>query len=135
MFRTFLRLMALLFLGCTSSVKPEQVNQIEGYWKIDYISHGSEKFYPRGAEKLLDFYEINEMEGIRKKVQPEFGNKFSVTEDFNNFKIIFEGDNCFIKFQTPWDQWTEKIILLTEEKLILEHQEKKYHYLRYSDQY
>ena len=44
-------------------------------------------FIPRGAAKLLDFYESNEKNGVRKKVQPQLGNKFLVTQDLNNFKI------------------------------------------------
>jgi Fe-S cluster biosynthesis and repair protein YggX len=63
------------------------------------------------------------------------GNKFLVTEDLNNFKIIFTGNNCYLDFQTAWDQWQEKIIKLNENKLILEHQEKRYHYKKFNQEH
>ena len=69
------------------------------------------------------------------QVQPQLGNKFLVTEDLNNFKITFKGKNCYLNFQTVLDQWQEKIIKLNENKLILEHQEKRYHYKKFHNEH
>ena len=121
----------LIFTGCKDVIKPADLNQLNGYWKIDFITHKNETFHLKGAAKLVDFYEISNQNGVRKKVQPKFDNKFSVTEDLNNFKIVFEGYNCFMKFETLWDQWQEKIVILSNDKLILEHQNNRYHYSRF----
>ena len=121
----------LIFTGCKDVIKPADLNQLNGYWKIDFITHKNETFHLKGAAKLVDFYEISDQNGVRKKVQPKFDNKFSVTEDLNNFKIVFEGYNCFMKFETLWDQWQEKIVILSNDKLILEHQHNRYHYSRF----
>jgi hypothetical protein len=84
---------------------------------------------------LLDYYELKEKNGVRKKVQLQLGNKFLVTEDLNNFKITFRCMNYYLNFQTAWDQWQEKIIKLNENKLILEHKEKRYHYKRFHSEH
>ena len=95
--------MMLIFTGCKDAIKPANLNKLNGYWKIDFITHKNETFHLKGAAKLVDFYEISNQNGVRKKVQPKFDNKFSVTEDLNNFKIVFEGNDCFMKFETLWD--------------------------------
>ena len=123
--------MMLIFTGCKDAIKPANLNKLNGYWKIDFITHKNETFHLKGAAKLVDFYEISNQNGVRKKVQPKFDNKFSVTEDLNNFKIVFEGNDCFMKFETLWDQWQEKIVILNNYELILEHQNNRYHYSRF----
>ena len=46
----------------------------------------------------------------------------------NGFSLV----ESFIEFETKWYKWREKIIKLSKSELILEHQEKKYHYTRFS---
>ena len=125
--------MMQIFFGCKDEITPANLNELNGYWNIDFITHKNETFYPKGATKLVDFYVIKDQKGFRKKVQPQFDNKFLVTEDLNNFNIFFKGTDCFMKFETLWDQWEEKIILLSNDKLILEHQNNRYHYSRHNN--
>ena len=83
----------------------------------------------------MDFYEVIEKIGVRKKVQPQLGNKFLVSDDLNKFKVILKHKNYYLSFQTIWDEWQEKIIELNEKKLVLEHQNKRYHYKRFISDY
>ena len=131
MYRSIILCLLIFCLGCKNQITPCDIDLLNGYWNIEYITHKNETFYPKGAAKLLDFYEVNEREGVRKKVQPQLDNKFLVTEDLNNFKVIFKDKHCYLSFQTVWDQWQEKIVELNENKLVLEHQDKRYHYKRF----
>lgn len=135
MIRSFILCLMVVCLGCKNEITPNDLTLLNGYWNIEYITQKNETFYPKGAAKLLDFYETNKKDGVRKKVQPQLGNKFLVTEDLNNFKIIFKDKDCYLSFQTAWDRWEEKVIALDKNKLILEHQEKKYHYKRFVNEY
>ena len=118
--------------GCKNVITQSDLGLINGYWNIDRIVHKDETFYPNGTTKLLDYYKLNGLRGVRKKVQPQLENKFLVTKDFNNFKVIFEGENLYLSFQTVWDQWQEKIVELSKNKLVLEHQDKRFHYKRFN---
>ena len=131
MFRYFFLSSLILFTGCNNKIKSSELDLLNGYWSIEYITYKNETFYPKGVTKLLDFYEVNDREGIRKKTQPQLNNKFLVTKDLNNFNIKFINKNYYLSFQTVWDQWEEKIIKLNQNKLVLEHQEKRYHYKRF----
>lgn len=117
--------------GCKNQITPSDLKLLNGYWNIDYIAHKDQIFYPKGTVKLLDYYNVEGLNGIRKKVQPQLENKFLVTEDLNNFKVIFRSENCYLFFETVWDQWQEKIVELSKNKLVLEHQDKRFHYRRF----
>ena len=117
--------------GCKNQITPSDIKLLNGYWNIDCIAHKDETFYPKGTVKLLDYYNVNGLNGIRKKVQPQLENKFLITEDLNNFKVIFRSENCYLSFETVWDQWQEKIVELSINKLVLEHQDKRFHYKRF----
>ncbi len=134
MLRFFILSLLILSLGCKSEVNPSDITILNGYWNIEYITHKNETFQPKGTTKLLDFYEVNEQDGVRKKVQTQLGNKFLISEDLNNFKIIFIDKNYYLSFQTVWDQWQERIVELNENKLVLEHQDKRYHYKRFDSE-
>ena len=76
MYRSIILCLLILCLGCKNQITPCDIDLLNGYWNIEYITHKNETFYPKGAAKLLDFYEVNEREGVRKKVQPQLDNKF-----------------------------------------------------------
>jgi len=128
--KLFIISLLLLEIGCDNTI-PSDLTLLNGYWEIDYITHKNETFDPKGASRLLDFYEISEKTGVRKKVQPQLNNKFLVTDDINTFDIILQNKTYVLSYKTVWDQWQEKIVKLNENQLVLEHQEKRYHYKRF----
>tara|TARA_B000000557_G_C20769463_1_gene441098 strand:- start:758 stop:1174 length:417 start_codon:yes stop_codon:yes gene_type:complete len=118
--------------GCISNSSKINLELLNGYWKINFITQKNETFRPNGLAKLVDHYSVEKKNGIRKKAQPLIENKFIVTEDESPFKIVNKENDYFIEFETKWYKWREKIIKLSKSELILEHQEKKYHYTRFS---
>ncbi len=118
--------------GCISNSSKINLELLNGYWKINFITQKNETFRPNGLAKLVDHYSVENKNGIRKKAQPLIENKFIVTEDESPFKIVNKENDYFIEFETKWYKWREKIIKLSKSELILEHQEKKYHYTRFS---
>lgn len=118
--------------GCISNSSKINLELLNGYWKINFITQKNETFRPNGLAKLVDHYSVENKNGIKKKAQPLIENKFIVTEDESPFKIVNKENDYFIEFETKWYKWREKIIKLSESELILEHQEKKYHYTRFS---
>ena len=95
--KLFIISLLLLEIGCDNTI-PSDLTLLNGYWEIDYITHKNETFDPKGASRLLDFYEISEKTGVRKKVQPQLNNKFLVTDDINTFDIILQNKtfDCFV---------------------------------------
>ena len=118
--------------GCIRNSSKINLELLNGYWRINFITQKNETFRPNGLTKLVDHYSLENKNGIRKKAQPLIENKFIVTEDGSPFKIVNIENDYFIEFETKWYQWQEKIVKLNKAELILEHQEKRYHYKRFS---
>ena len=129
----YLTILMIFFLemGCQTKFVKSNLDLLSGYWRIDFITQKNETFRPRGMTKLLDYYALEKNNGVRKKVKPLINNNFQITNDQNPFTIVYDGKDYSIQFETQWDQWSEKIIKLDKSELVLEHQEKRYHYVRY----
>ncbi|WP_109300427.1 lipocalin family protein [Aquimarina sp. AU474] len=119
-------------LSCTSSNPEEYKKHITGYWEIERVllSDGSEKEYT--FNQSIDFFEVNDSVGIRKKVQPRLNGSFIVTKDSETFLLKVEDDSLRIHYKTPLDSWRETIISAKESQIIIKNESgNTYFYKRY----
>lgn len=128
--RNTLFFLALLMGGILAGCEKElpKIELLSGYWSITKVTHKSETFTPKSGTPLWDFYAVEGQQGFRKKIEPQIGNQKRTSEDASPFTIAIESGGYVLNFSTRWDRWQEKIIELTTEVLIIEHQEKRYHY-------
>ena len=120
-----------LFINCNSSKKID-TTLLNGYWKIDFVSQKNETFKLKGGALLLDYYYLNENIGWRKKVRPLINNNFETSNDTTFFKLKTLEKNSFLFFETNWHNWEEMIVDLDSVSLILEIQDKTYHYQKFN---
>ena len=110
--------------------KNVQLSYLNGYWEIDFIQQEKETFYPKSVTPLYDFYYIKDSTGFLNKAAPNRHGKYEVSKDRIPFKIVYENNIPYLRFDSRWDSWDEKISQLDSTKLILEHNDRKYHYKR-----
>jgi len=120
-----------LFINCNSSKKID-TTLLNGYWKIDFVSQKNETFKLKGGALLLDYYYLNENIGWRKKVRPLINSNFETSNDTTFFKLKTLEKNSFLFFETNWHNWEEMIVELDSVSLILEIQDKTYHYQKFN---
>ena len=60
-------LLCLLLISCTANVKPADLDQLNGYWRIEKAvsPSGEEKQYKSTVD--VDFFELDDQNGIKKK--------------------------------------------------------------------
>jgi len=80
----------------------------------------------------LDYYYLNENIGWRKKVRPLINSNFETSNDTTFFKLKTLEKNSFLFFETNWHNWEEMIVDLDSVSLILEIQDKTYHYQKFN---
>ena len=129
MFKKSCYLIFLFTLGCTQSSEV-QFNLLVGYWEIEFITQENEKFLPKAQAPLYDHYQLNFPNGLLNKVAPLLDGSYSSSEDVTPFIIEKLNENYYIRFQTRWDDWSRKIYYLDSQKLILENENRAYHYKR-----
>lgn len=123
-------LIALFFVACQPKINPNDIAKINGYWEIEKVvfDQGKDKEY--GMNESYDYIQIDKNnKGLRKKVMPQLDGSFLVNDTYENVSVRFESDKVFLDYKTPYAKWTEELITLSDDELVLRNTEKKeYHY-------
>ncbi|MFY0483975.1 lipocalin family protein [Flavobacterium sp. PLA-1-15] len=109
----------LVLMACQEKVKPEDVAKINGYWEIETVTtpDGNEKEY--NISETIDYFEIKNDSGFRKKVMPQFDGKYLVNDKSEKIKIVHEEDRIYLNYATEYSTWKEEILEVSDEKLVL----------------
>jgi hypothetical protein len=124
-------LIALLLVGCKNKIVPEDVAKLNGYWEIEKVdlADGEDKNYK--INESYDFFAMKNNEGIRKKVMPQLDGTFIVNDSYENVLVRFDKDKVYLDYATDFAKWSEELIALTDDELVVKNAEKKeYHYKR-----
>ncbi|MFD2824272.1 hypothetical protein ACFS5M_11375 [Lacinutrix iliipiscaria] len=129
---SYLLFFVLLIFNCSPDPKTF-IEYIDGYWEIDQVilHNGIKKDY--NYNDTIDYFEISDsLIGFRKKLKPNFVGTFETSKDVENIKVIFENDSLNLYYSTPFSQWKETILFVTNEQLKIINQNKDvYLYKRY----
>lgn len=122
----------LLFGSCNKSDTQGNIKYINGYWEIDRVemADGTERKY--NFNQTIDFFEVIELTGIRKKVQPKLDGNFNITQDSETFTLKTENDSLNIYYKTSQWSWKETILSIKENQMIIKNKDGNiYFYKRY----
>ena len=122
-------LVAFLFVACQQKIKPEDISKINGYWEVEKVVFDSIKDKEYGMNEVYDYFKIDNNTGIRKKVMPQLNGTFLVNDTYEKVAVRFADDKVFLDYSTPYMKWSEEVIAVSAEKLVLLNKEKtEYHY-------
>jgi hypothetical protein len=117
------------FVSCNQKISQKELKNLSGYWEIEKVilEDGTNRDY--SINETIDFFEIKNDSGFRKKVAPQFNGKYLVNDVFEKIKIKTDNNGVFIVYNTSYSNWKEEIIELTKEKLVLKNDSNvEYHY-------
>ncbi len=81
---------------------------------------------------LIDYIEIQDSIGFRKKVAPQLDGSFKITKGTENIKVKIEEGKVQLYYSTPFYDWKETVEKVNETHLIIENEDEKiYKYKRY----
>ncbi|MBB1192201.1 hypothetical protein DNC80_00755 [Flavobacterium sp. SOK18b] len=121
----------LVFLSCKQNIKTEDVALLNGYWEVKKVVFDSIEDKEYRMNEVYDYFRIVKDKGIRKKVMPQLDGTFLVNDVEEKVAVRYEDDRVFIDYTTPYMKWSEEIIALTNEELVLLNKDKtEYHYKR-----
>ncbi|WP_245600512.1 hypothetical protein [Flavobacterium daejeonense] len=119
----------LFLVSCQQKITPEDIQKLNGYWEIEKVTFdkGEDKEYKMNEN--FDYFKIINNEGIRRKVRPQFNGTFLFNEDYENVKVRFDKDHVYLDYSTPYAKWTEELLKLTDESMLIKNdQNKEYEY-------
>ena len=122
-------LIVFLFVACQQKIKPEDISKINGYWEVEKVVFDSIKNKEYKMNEVYDYFEIEKSKGIRKKVMPQLDGTFIVNDVYENVTVRFDDGKVFLDYSTPYMKWSEELIAVSAEELVLLNKEKiEYHY-------
>lgn len=119
----------LFLVSCQQKITTEDIQKLNGYWEIEKVTfdEGEDKEYKMNEN--FDYFKIANNEGIRRKVRPQFNGTFLFNEDYENVKVRFDKDHVYLDYSTPYAKWTEELLKLTDESMLIKNdQNKEYEY-------
>ena len=73
-------LLSLVVLSACQNSSKLELNQLNGYWEIDFVKQENETFQNKQSNPLYDFYSMKDGKGIYKKVAPQLDGSFLTSE-------------------------------------------------------
>ncbi|SDR95034.1 lipocalin family protein [Gramella sp. MAR_2010_147] len=120
-------------VACSNNDPQEQLKKLNGYWQIEKVEIENDSVVEYSLSQYIDYIEINESVGFRKKLKPKIDGGFiQASNDSEKITAKIEGNNLILYYSTPFAEWKEKVLEVTDEKLvILNRDDKKYYYDKY----
>jgi hypothetical protein len=131
------QLLAVFTLVILSSCQSEfdgDLSPLQGYWQIEEVSANGQLIKAYQTNLVVDYFELqNDTAGLRKKLAPKLDGTYASTKNSERFSLIDSAAAYYLNYKTPYAEWQEKILVLTEERLILEDTSgTRYQYKPYS---
>ena len=117
--KTVILVFIFVFSSCHQKISQQDIAKINGYWEIEKVNlpDGTEKKYT--INETYDYFEIKGNSGFRKKVNPQLNGRFLVNNQSEKVTILFEKDQTFLVYVTPFAKWKEEIKTLNDTKMVL----------------
>ena len=76
-------ILAIFAIACNSTDPKEQLQNLNGYWEIDQVEFSKDSIRDFKMSENIDYFEIKDGKGIRKKVTPQFDGTYKITPKTN----------------------------------------------------
>ncbi|MCO6175664.1 lipocalin family protein [Flavobacterium sp. NRK F10] len=123
-------LLVSLAVSC-SGIEPKDIELLNGYWEIHKVEipSGEKKEYK--VNESVDYFEIADLKGFRKKLVPQMDGTFLTNEVQENITVEFKDDKVILHYKTNYASWDEEVISLTDKELVVKNQQDiKYFYTK-----
>ncbi len=103
-----------LLVGCSTPVPKTDLENLNGYWEIEKVTFANGETKDYRINTTIDYIELKNLKGFRKKVQPKFNGSYTTSNDTEFFSIV-ETDGSFeLHYKTKMSEWSERILKLSK---------------------
>ena len=129
------KIILFIFISLNFSCFEKQVIDISllnGYWEIQSVKQDNKllKTYPFSG--IIDYFEITNGKGLRKKVMPKIDGKFEASLHKIDFNISQKNGKTTLEYIDKNNTFIETIVKLDSTELFITNKENYiYHYKAY----
>lgn len=112
--KRILSLVLILFLwSCDeSSVNKDDLHYLNGYWEISEVEFPDGSIKEYGMNTSIDFIQLKEDKGYRKKMKPQFDGSYDTSKDVEDFEISHINETFTLRYKNEFSEWEEKLVQL-----------------------
>lgn len=122
-----------LVISCGKQAPEEQIEHLTGYWEIDKVEFSKDSVKQYRYNETVDYFELEDGEGFRKKVRPQFDGSYQVTGDAEKVIAKVENDSLNLYYSTPYNSWKEYVLKAEEDEMSIVNPEGIiYHYKKFT---
>lgn len=127
---TFLFLIIGLNSACRREITLQDVSHLNGYWEIEFVelADGTKKDYT--INETIDHFQIKGDQGVRRKLRPAFDGRYQTSGHVEKVFVKFSDSGAQLQYQTEFDKWSEDLIALDSNQLVIRNKQLTYHYKR-----
>ncbi|MFN4764280.1 hypothetical protein ACKGJN_14210 [Gillisia sp. Q332] len=125
-------LFSVVITSCKKQTPEEKLVYLKGYWEIEKVEFSRDSIKEFRMSENVDYFEIEDGIGFRKKVRPQYDGTYIVTEDEEKIEAKIENDSLNLYYSTPFDSWKETVLKAGEDKMSIRNNRGIiYHYKRF----
>ncbi|HLW42610.1 MAG TPA: lipocalin family protein [Flavobacterium sp.] len=122
-----------IVISCSKSVSEQDLQHLNGYWEISEVKTPDNDTKVYQSNNNADYFVLNDQNGTRSKVVVQLDGTIQSNGIHENFTVKDSVGALYLKYQTEFSQWTEKVEQLTEDELIIINDNNiKYIYKRFT---
>ena len=123
-------LLSVVLISCNSKPTKEAITQLNGYWEIEKVvfPDGNKKAYQ--VNEFIDYINLKNSIGTRQKIAPQLDGSFLKSALQDKIRVVDSADCYFLKTQSNFTKWEEKIISISDDELVLENETKITYYYK-----
>ncbi len=128
----YILLLSSSLISCTSKPNKEDIVKLNGYWEIEKVDFpdGNKKEYK--VNEFIDFIELKNNKGTKQKVAPQLDGTFLKGTLEDKIRVIDSADCYYLKTDSKFTKWEEKILSVSEAEFVLENEAKiVYHFKKF----
>ena len=99
-----------LFFSCADKkVSKEDLHYLNGYWEIQKVEFPNGQVKEYKANTMVDYIQLENGKGMRKKVQPRLDGTYIISEDEEPFELVLVNQEYSIHYKNTLSDWQEKL--------------------------
>lgn len=106
----------LLLFSCGTPPKKADLPLLNGYWEIYEAEAADGTAREYDVNGTIDYIELKEMNGFRKKVQPKTDGGYLASDDTTFFEIREIDGRLYMSYQTNYATWEEELLYLDKDR-------------------
>ena len=117
-------------MGCSQSITLNDIQQLNGYWEIEKVEFPNGQIKEYSISTTIDYIELDQMKGFRKKVQPQLNGAYKTSNDAESFDIVRKENTFLFFYGKGTAQWEETLIQIDKNEFAVRNVENKIYYYK-----